>query len=446
MTTEICISAADMISLRSEILQSQEERCAVLFAAESLRSDGQVRLLVRDIEYPEQTDYSSQGVDNAELAPVFVARVTKKAQLGQLTLVFVHTHPGIQSPKFSAVDARGEHVLAEFLSGRGLKGHHAALVMSIGGVRARLLGLGEEIRVVALGAKRVVEFDPGIIDEAAYSPVFDRQVRAFGVAGQQRLERLRVAIVGLGGTGSVVAQQLVHLGIRRFVLIDPDVVEKANLNRVVGATPLDLGRSKVLVAERYLQTFDGDVSTISIIGDVVHDRVARKIVDVDLIFCCTDSHGSRAVLQQIAYQYLIPCIDLGSTITQNEGQITGIFGRVQLLAPGLPCLWCSGLLDAAEVRKDMMNESERKLDPYIVGAHEPAPSVISLNGTVTSLAVSMLLGIAAGAPIDATHVIYNACASTLRPVSTKAQPDCFICSRKGVLGWGDGRPLFTRQD
>lgn len=445
MTTEICIAAADMTSLRSEVLQSQEERCAVFFAAESRRSDGQVRLLVRDIEYPEQTDYSSQGVDNAELAPAFVARVTKKAQLDRLTLVFVHTHPGIQSPRFSAVDASGEHVLAEFLSGRGLKGHHAALVMSLGGVRARLLGLGEEIRVVAVGAKRVVEFDPEI-DEMAYSPIFDRQVRAFGAAGQQRLERLRVVIVGLGGTGSIAAQQLVHLGIRRFVLIDPDVVEEANLNRVVGATPLDLGHSKVSVAERYLQTFDGSVSTSALIGDVVHDSVARQIIDADLILCCTDSHGSRSVVQQIAYQYLIPCIDLGSTITQDDGQITGIFGRVQLLAPGLPCLWCSGLLDAAEVRRDMMNESERKLDPYIVGAHEPAPSVISLNGTVVSLAVSMLLGIAAGAPIDATHVIYNACTSTLRPVSTKPQPDCFICSRKGVLGWGDGRPLFTRRD
>ncbi|EQD39274.1 UBA/THIF-type NAD/FAD binding protein, partial [mine drainage metagenome] len=115
-------------------------------------------------------------------------------------------------------------------------------------------------------------------------------------------------------------------------------------------------------------------------------------------------------------------------------------------APGLPCLWCSELLDAAEVRRDMMNESERKLDPYIVGAREPAPSVISLNGTVVSLAVSMLLGIVAGAPIDATHVIYNACGSTLRSVRSKARPDCFICSKMGVLGWGDGQLLFTRRD
>ena len=443
-TTEICIATADLASLRT-ISQSREERCAVLFAAESCRSDRQVRLLVRDIEYPEQADYSSQGLDNAELAPAFVARVTKRGRLSQLTLIFVHTHPGMLSPTFSAIDAHGERVLAEFLSSRGLKGHNAALVMSDGGLRARLLGRDEEIRVVALGAKRVVEFDPEL-EETAYSPTFDRQVRAFGVAGQQRLRRLRVAIVGLGGTGSIAAQQLVHLGIRRFVLIDPDVVEETNLNRVVSATPSDIGHSKVSVAARYLQAFDGQVSTVALVSDVVRDAVARQLVDADLILCCTDSHGSRAVVQQVAYQYLIPCIDLGSTITQENKRITGIFGRAQLLAPGLPCLWCSGLLDAAEVRRDMMNEFERRLDPYIVGAREPAPSVISLNGTVVSLAISMLLGIVAGAPIDATHVIYNACASTLRSVRTKAQPDCFICSRKGVLGWGDSRPLFTRQD
>lgn len=444
MTKELCITAADLASLRA-LLDFREERCAVLLATESCRSDGQTRLLVRDIEYPDQTEYSRQGVDNAELAPAFVARVTKTARVARLTLVFVHTHPGSKAPIFSATDTNGEYVLAEFLSRRELTGHHAALVLSVGGIRARLLGSDEEVRVVTIGPKRIVEFDPDIEDEA-YSPIFDRQVRAFGAAGQQRLERLRVAIVGLGGTGSIAAQQLVHLGVRHFILIDPDVVEEANLNRVVGATPLDIGRSKVSVAAHYLEKFAENVSTIVIADDVVRDMVARRLADADLILCCTDSHGSRAVVQQVAYQFLIPCIDMGSTITQENDQITGIFGRVQLLAPGLPCLWCSGLLDATEVRRDMMNEAERRLDPYIVGANEHAPSVISLNGTVVSLAISMLLGVVAGAPIDATHIIYNAGTSSLRPVRTEPQADCIICSRQGVLGWGNSRSLFTRGD
>jgi molybdopterin/thiamine biosynthesis adenylyltransferase len=445
MTTELCFASTDLEQLRAALLASGEEHCAVLFAAESLRSDGQVRLLVREIVYPAQADYSTQSVDHAELLPAFVARVTKKAQLGHLTLVFVHTHPGSKPPKFSEIDSRGERILREFLVGRALDRRHAALVMSSSGLRARLLGHDEEIRVVALGAKRIVEFDPEFA-EADYSPVFDRQVRAFGAAGQQQLGRLRVAIIGLGGTGSIAAQQLVHLGIRQFVLVDPDIVEETNLNRIVGATRLDVGHTKVSVAARYLQTFSKEASIETIVGDVIYDSVARRLIDADLILCCTDSHGSRAIVQQVSYQHFIPCIDLGSTITQAAGHITGIFGRVQLLAPGLPCLWCSELLDGAEVRRDMMNESERRLDPYIVGGREPAPSVISLNGTVVSLAVSMVLGIIAGAPIDATHLIYNARASTLRSVRGAAQEDCFICSRKGALAWGADRPLLARQD
>src|SRR3989442_14326016 len=64
------------------------------------------------------------------------------------------------------------------------------------------------------------------------------------------LDGTRVAIVGLGGGGSHIAQQLGHLGVGEFVLIDPDVVEDSNLNRLVGATQQDVVRctSKASVA------------------------------------------------------------------------------------------------------------------------------------------------------------------------------------------------------
>src|SRR5206468_1741580 len=80
---------------------------------------------------------------------------------------------------------------------------------------------------------------------------FDRQVRAFGAAGQDRLREMRVGIVGLGGTGSIVLEQLAHLGVRRFLLMDPDFVERTNLNRLVGSTESDVGKSKVEVATAY---------------------------------------------------------------------------------------------------------------------------------------------------------------------------------------------------
>ena len=63
----------------------------------------------------------------------------------------------------------------------------------------------------------------------------DRQ-SFLGATSEQKLAGLTMGLVGLGGGGSHVAQQLAHLGIGRFVLVDPDVVEETNLNRLVGGT------------------------------------------------------------------------------------------------------------------------------------------------------------------------------------------------------------------
>jgi molybdopterin/thiamine biosynthesis adenylyltransferase len=445
MRTELCIAQADLETLKQQLLGVDTERCAVLLASQSTRSDEQIRMLVREVIFPDQKEYTSQSALDAELSPLFVAQVAKRAAKNKLALVFVHTHLDDDIPDFSRVDDRGEQPLRTFLNTRNIEGHHAALVISQGGMRARLLGTQDELRIVSIGSKRRVEFDPDL-DDGPTSATFDRQVRAFGAAGQKQLQKLTVAIVGLGGTGSIMAQQLVHLGVRDFILIDHDSIEETNLNRVVGAARSDLGANKAEIAARYVQGFGSDIKVDVVAGDVSRDSVARHLIDADVIMCCTDSHGSRSVIQQVSYQHLISCIDMGSTIIQEKGEVTGIFGRVQLLAPGLPCLWCSDLLDAAEIRRDMMNEAERRSDPYIVGSREPSPSVISLNGTVVSLAVTMLLGIAVGAPVDATRLMYNARSPALRSVQGAPKADCFICSKKGALAWGDHRRLFTRLD
>jgi molybdopterin/thiamine biosynthesis adenylyltransferase len=404
-----------------------------------------VRLLVRKIEIPADHDYTSQHVDQTELRPDFVARITKRAIREKLSLVFVHSHPGPSAPQFSLVDDEGERHLAGFLAHRHPTNIHAALVVSEGGFRARQLGTNTEIRVVSLGEYRAILFDPERSSEDL-SNVFDRQVRAFGVSGQRALERLSVAIVGLGGTGSLVAQQLVHLGVRKFILIDPDVIESTNLNRVVGALPGDIGRNKVDIAAKYIKTFAPDAAISPIAGDIIRTRTARTLFGADVIFGCTDSHGSRAVLQQVSYQYLIPCIDMGTTITTADGSVSGIFGRVQMLAPGNACFTCSGLLHPDEVRQDMMSAFERKLDPYLQGVREPAPAVISLNGTIASLAITMFMAFVTGLPSRARYILYSATTSTLRSVRAEIKQDCYICSRSGTFARGDLLALYARQD
>lgn len=443
---EITLSAEDAAALEAALLSNHAaEQCAILYAFQTTRADGLVRLLVQALEIPGQDDYLTQGEYEAVLTPHCVARTSKRARRDRQSLIFAHSHPGSSPPEFSWADDDGEEHLARFLAWRHPDNVHAALVMSRGGLQARRLGTREIARVVALGRRRTVLSDQ-TIDPSAPARRFDRQILAFGDAGQRAIETLRIAVVGLGGTGSIISEQLAHLGVHSFVLVDPDVLEETNLNRVVGSIPGDVGRPKVDVAAEAIKRIAPLAEINRVQGDVVRAQVARLLTNADFIFGCTDSHGSRAVLQQVAYQYLIPCIDVGSTITTQGGSLTGVFGRVQFLAPGFGCFTCSGLLDSEEVRRDLMSPFEKKLDPYISGERIPAPSVISINGTVSSLALTMFMAIIMGLPSDARYLLYNALASTLRSVHVCPVDNCYICSRAGVLARGDSVSLYARDD
>jgi molybdopterin/thiamine biosynthesis adenylyltransferase len=442
---EIVIAASDIAQVRKYLLSRTVEGCVVLYASELHRADGCLRLLVREVETPGPNDYSMADIDHAELKPAFTARVAKHARLTDQSLIFVHSHPGIDRPRFSTIDDGGEERLSAFLAHRLPGRTNAALVLSEGGICSRLLGTNIEIAVVALGESREVLFDPN--DENEFSPeIFDRQIRAFGNAGQSVLRHLRIGIVGLGGTGSLIAQQLTHLGIRSFTLIDPDIIESTNLNRVVGATRDSVSHPKVDIAADYIRTFATGAVINSVQGDVVRSSIASHLKEVDCIFGCTDSHGSRSVLQQIAYQYMIPLFDVGSVIVTADGLVSHISGRAQMLSPGLACFACDDFLDPEQVRRDMMDDFQRKADPYITGIHEPAPAVISLNGTVASLVVTMFLAAVTGIPVNGRHLLYDAKKSIIRKVQNIPVESCYICSRSGSFARGDSWPLFARAD
>jgi molybdopterin/thiamine biosynthesis adenylyltransferase/proteasome lid subunit RPN8/RPN11 len=442
---ELRLQDGDVSRIVGELVGRETERCAILFASRVALPESLERLIVTRIEYPDDDSYSDRSPASAELKPEYVAQISKVAARENLSIVFVHSHPGSAPPEFSRTDDKGEIRLAEFLSVRAPETKHAALVVSAGGWQARCLGTKVPLRIISVGPQLRVLFDPDHV-QAAASLQFDRQVRALGSAGQKHLESLVAAIVGMGGTGSIAAEQLAYLGVRKFILVDPDRLDLTNLNRVVGAYASDVGRFKTDIAADMITRIVAKPLLHRIVGDVTRTRVARELRGADFIFSCTDSHGSRAVIQQIAYQYLIPCIDVGSVISASAGHIRGIHGRVQALAPGLPCFTCCELLDSEEVRRDMMNAEERDRDVYIQGANEPAPAVISINGTVTSIAMTMFLAMTVGVPSEGRHILYNAWTPSLRVVSFTRNPNCYICSSRGVLARGDAQLLFTRDD
>lgn len=417
------------------------ERLDVESCAIGLARPSHGRLIVHDIRYPGPADYLDRSPLSAQLTPEFIFDAAKRARATGSSLVFMHTHPFDDSvPAFSLVDDAGERRLASFLDQRFPGREHGAIVISPGGVAARKLDTAEEAIVISVGQKIGIKngFVPDPEDR------FDRQVRAFGAEGQAAIAALKIGIVGLGGTGSLTVQQLAHLGVSDFLLIDFDSVDATSLNRLVGAARADVGTPKIEVTRRTILTINPDAVVRIVAGDIADDVVACELLDRDLIFGCTDSHASRAVLGQVAYQYLIPVIDMGVSLSVRAGRLAKITGRVQLLSPGLPCFSCLELLDGETIRREMLTPEQRAADPYIEGAHEPQPSVISLNSTMSSLAVSMFLGAVTDAPLEASFLRYDGIKGLVRPVAGAIDSDCYVCGAHNGLARANEWPLPTR--
>ncbi len=436
--------AGELDAFRDRLLVSSLETAAFVLARATPTLDGGHRLLVRRLISVPHDAYEVRTEQSIRLSPTFVAGVIKAARTASLSVILVHTHPFDGDVEASAVDLAGEDRLLPVLRRRIPGVPHGRLILGYRDIDSALFispNETQELRVQGVGLDlTTMAVNVALKAEA----VFDRQVRAFGAPGQSVLRTLRVAIVGLGGMGSIVAEQLAHLGLTKFMLIDPDLIEPTNLNRVVGATERDLGHRKVSVAAEAIRRIRPSADVTEVADDVLNTQAARRLLDVDFVFCCTDSHGSRALLTQMAYQYFLPVLDMGVRIDSTGGRVDQIAGRVQLLAPGLACLVCENLLDPEAVRRDLLTEQQRADDRYIVGSPDPQPAVISLNGTVASLAVTMFLSIVAGIPIRTRHQVVLFHAGTVRSIASDPDPSCVVCSASGASGRADEWPLPVR--
>ena len=256
---------------------------------------------------------------------------------------------------------------------------------------------------------------------------FDRQVLRFGEDGQARIGTSRIAIVGLGGLGSHVAQQLIYLGVGHLTVIDPDPVEATNLNRLVGATADDAlsARLKVDVVERLALSVDPLIEVTKIPTSVTSDAAIDALQIVDYIAGCLDHDGPRLLLTVLSSTYDNPYLDLATDISVDDAWFGG---RVIFAAEGEGCLACFNELDQRDIRLWMSNEAELAEEDRIYGQSQvgPSPSVVALNGVVASAGVMELIAaITRMRPIN-RHLEYRPDGKLVIDTSPPSA-DCYYC-------------------
>ena len=278
----------------------------------------------------------------------------------------------------------------------------------------------------------------GTFIEAVGDPAegqYNRQVLALGPKGQRSVAHTVVGIVGLGGLGSIVCLELAHLGVSNFILIDDDVVEDSNLHRVVGASRSSVGKSKVEVARTLIRRINPKARIEAVKGNVRAATSLAAIKGADVIFGCVDTDSGRMILNELALAYLIPYIDTGVGIFVENNRIVEAGGRVVAWIPERPCLLCCKEIHSRIAAEELESQQEREFRQthgYVQGTDIPEPAVVSLNGTVASLAVTEFLTLIAGFRASAHYTYYDMLEQRTGPRLVDRDMQCPACSLEGL--------------
>lgn len=270
---------------------------------------------------------------------------------------------------------------------------------------------------------------------------YSRQIKA-GI-DQNLLKNGKVVIVGTGALGSVIGLTLAQAGVGQITLIDMDTIEYSNLNRQILFRESDVGKSKVKVAQNYLQKVNSEIEIEGISERVqelplstynpTHSEGVIVIVDA------LDNFESRRWLNAVAVEKKLPLI---------SGGMFGHLGNVQLILPEItPCLDCQPLIPERELQKacsppgevrrelEEKKNSENKLDD-ITKDVDYFPALGSVATVVGGIMSHETLKILQQLPHDKLMLEYlfmDLEAMSFIKVPLSRRLDCVVCSSRYKL-------------
>lgn len=283
--------------------------------------------------------------------------------------------------------------------------------------------------------------------------IFDRHALLLGEEGRRILATQTIVVAGLGGIGSLVAVMLVHAGFGSIVLIDHDFIEESNRPRIIGSRPSDVDNqvSKVEIARRYISECmpECDVRVYQV--RVEDESIPEELIAADAIVVGTDSAKSRAYVNEICHRYYVPLLDLGVEFVAPGGELNNEVGKVNLVMPGTPCLWCTGHVSSEMILAEDLPEMEARKrvgEGYIRDLFVPQPSMMPFNGEVASRGVQLLVRQLSGLAQNEESVFEQRSFLGLngrppvRLVKKRQRDDCPFCVSGAILGRGDDSEML----
>ena len=438
-------------------LADPRETAAVILARK-VDSEAGIRLLARRIMWVDQASYLKRTATAMTITSSGYVHALGAAEADGAIAIWFHTHPGVDS---TPSPSRHDRIVDDQISGlfrlRSGSETYGTLIIAPAGAGYAFTGsfeneTGEKApldRIWSVGeAWRLRQSFSATYAPA--DPIFDRNVRAFGPDIQRILGELTIAIVGSGGTGSAVAEQLVRLGVRKLILIDADTLSETNVTRVYGSTPTDVGVPKAQVLAAHLRQIAPDLSCTAIQGMVTLETVARTLRAADVVFGCTDDNAGRLVLSRLSTYYLTPVIDVGVLLSSDAaGMLTGIDGRITTMTPGSACLVCRDRIDLARAAAELKTPEERKRladEGYAPALGQTEPAVVAYTTAAAAAAVNELLDrlIGFGPPDRPTETLLRLHEREISTNHASPRERHYCHSSQGKWGAGDATPFLEQ--
>jgi molybdopterin/thiamine biosynthesis adenylyltransferase len=240
---------------------------------------------------------------------------------------------------------------------------------------------------------------------------YSRQVilKELGYKGQKKLCESKIAIVGLGGLGSVSSLYLALAGVGHLRLIDQDIVETPNLHRQILYTTDSLDYPKVEVAAAKLKKYNPLIKTEVFSENLNSGNAERLLDEVDLVVDGLDNMATRFLVNRTCVNLKIPYV---------FGAAIGLEGNVSVFsAPSTPCLECI-----------LPNYSDNELMSCDTrGVLGVTPGII---GAIQAFeAIKVLVGI--GKPLNSKLMVCDFSDMSFSTITLSKRNNCPACS--GIL-------------
>ncbi len=161
-------------------------------------------------------------------------------------------------------------------------------------------------------------------ERSGLSGRYNRNKNTISAEEQKVLKAATACVVGLGGLGGHIAEQLARLGIGELILIDGDIVEESNLNRQLFATEKTLGLNKAAAAELRLRDVNSEVRCKFHSQKLTDENALELLCGADIVFDAVDNIPTRKLMQRACRELNLPLI---------HGAIGGWYGQVSVVMP-----------------------------------------------------------------------------------------------------------------